>query len=140
MKTLLWLDDIRDPKGYVLDGNTWEGAYSPIQGPFQTVWVKSYDEFVKCIKQNGLPDAICFDHDLGDIIEKSSREKGLTKKQARKLKAEEKTGYDCAKWLVNFCLDYKKELPAYNIQSANPVGKENIKGLLENFKKHDKRI
>lgn len=137
MKTLLWLDDIRDPKGYVLDGNTWESAFSPIQSPFKTVWVKSYSEFVKWILTNGLPDAICFDHDLGMEVALAARAKGLSKRKSRELKKEEKTGYDCAKWLVNYCMDdHTRSLPLYNIQSSNPVGKENIMGLLENYKKH----
>ena len=43
---------------------------------------------------------------------------------------------DCAKWLVDYCIDNQLTLPLYNIQSANPVGKENIDGLLKNFIKH----
>lgn len=54
------------------------------------------------IINHSLPDGICFDHDLG----------------------EEKTGYDCAKWLVDYCMDNNLKLPLYAIQSANPVGKE----------------
>lgn len=127
MKKLLWLDDIRNP----LDSN-WL-TYSPIQQPFQTVWVKSYQEFTNWIKFNGLPDAICFDHDLGMEVALSARESGMSKRKARLLKQEEKTGYDCAKWLVDYCLDNNCKLPLYNIQSANPVGKENIDKLLQNF-------
>lgn len=107
MKKLLWLDDIRNP----LEGD-WL-TYSPISHD-EVIWVKSYNEFVFWIKTNGLPDAICFDHDLG-------------------MDVEEKTGHDCAKWLVNYCMDNNKKLPLYNIQSANPVGKDNIDGLLKNF-------
>ena len=95
--------------------------------------VKSYNEFTKWIKKNGLPDGICFDHDLGKEAEQKLRDKGLTKKAARKLKAEEKTGMDCAKWLVEYCMDNQKELPLWNIQSSNPVGKINISSLLMNF-------
>ena len=40
--------------------------------------VYDYNEFVDWIEKNGIPDWIFFDHDLG----------------------EEKTGMDCAKWLV----------------------------------------
>lgn len=140
MKTLLWLDDIRDPKGYLLDGNTWESGYSPIQSPFKTVWVKSYDEFVKWIKQNGLPDAICFDHDLGMDVSLTARSKGMSKRKSRELKGGEKTGYDCAKWLIDYCLDRSElSLPLYNIQSANPVGKENIDGCLKHYMRYIKR-
>jgi len=133
MKKLLWLDDIRDPKGYLSDGNTWESAYSPIQGPFQSIWVKSYDEFVIWIKKNGLPDAICFDHDLGMEIALNARSKGMSKRKSRELKKEEKTGYDCAKWLIDWCMDRDLLPPPYSIQSANPVGKENIDGILKSF-------
>jgi len=53
---------------------------------------------------------------------------------------DEKTGMDCAKWLVEYCLDSNLQLPEYTIQSANPVGKENITSLLENYKKHNDSI
>ena len=75
--------------------------------------VTSYDEFVSFLKEHGLPIFISFDHDLG----------------------EGKTGYDCAKYLVEYCLDHFKTLPDYKVHSQNPVGKENIEKLLENFKK-----
>lgn len=117
MNTLLWLDDIRNPLE-----NNWL-VFSPIEQPFNVVWVKKYHEFVSWIEENGLPDAICFDHDLSDIhIKKSTYI--------------EKTGYDCAKWLVDYCIDNNKELPLYNIQSANPVGKKNIDDLLKNYIKY----
>jgi hypothetical protein len=38
--------------------------------------------------------------------------------------------------LVDYCIDNNKVLPEYAIQSANPVGRENIDGLLKNFIKH----
>ena len=117
MKTLLWLDDIRNPHE-----NDWLN-FSPIPHPFETVWVKRYREFISWIEINGLPDAICFDHDIENFhISKST--------------FVEKTGYDCAKWLVDYCIDNNLKLPKWNIQSANPAGKENIKRLLENFEKH----
>lgn len=123
---LLWLDDIRNPHE-----SNWL-SYSPIPHK-EVIWVKSYLEFTKWIKKNGLPDGICFDHDLGKEVETKVRSKGLSKKAARKLKGEEKTGMDCAKWLVEYCMDNKMELPVWNIHSANPVGKANIGGLLINF-------
>lgn len=111
---LLWLDDKRNP---------WEKdwiKFSPIKEPIEIIWVKKYHEFVSWITEHGLPDAICFDHDLSDIhIKKSTYN--------------EKTGMDCAKWLVEYCLDNKVKLPKYNIQSSNPAGKDNIDGLLKGF-------
>jgi len=132
MKTLLWLDDIRNP--FENEGE-WL-VFSPILQPFNTIWVKNYNEFVKWIKENGLPDAICFDHDLGEDVASELVSKGVNKKEARRKKKEFPTGYDCAKWLVNYCIDKNKKIPLFNIQSANPVGAENIRGILNNANKH----
>ena len=104
MGTLLWLDDERDPTDV-----RWY-PFFPIQTP-EVIWVKSYTEFTDWITDNSLPDAICFDHNLGD---------GLS-------------GMDAAKWLTEFCLDANLKLPVWNIQSANPIGKMNIEALLNSF-------
>lgn len=46
----------------------------------------------------------------------------------------EKTGYDCAKWLVDYCIDNKLTLPKHvYVHSMNPVGKKNIQMLFTNF-------
>jgi hypothetical protein len=128
--TLLWLDDIRNPLE-----NNWL-SLSPIT-PTEVVWVKSYDEFTNWITENGLPEAICFDHDLGMEVAVNARSKGMSKRKSKELKKLEKTGYDCAKWLIDYCLDRDDHpLPLYNIQSANPVGKENIDGCLKHYNRH----
>lgn len=129
-QTLLWLDDVRDP--YEHD---WL-IFSPILPPFDVFWARSYEDFVKFITRNGLPDAICFDHDLGGDVQREKVSKGMSKRQARLERQGTKTGMDCAKWLVEYCLDKKMPLPRYNIQSANPAGKANIDGLLQSFLQH----
>ena len=129
-KTLLWLDDIRDPMT-----QDWL-VFSPIERPFKTVWVKSYNEFTDWITDNGLPDGICFDHDLADE-HYAPREHWDTDWDDHQ-NFKEKTGMDCAKWLVDYCMDNNLNLPLYNIQSANPVGKENINQYLQNFLKSKK--
>ncbi len=53
MKKLLWLDDFRNPADYVT-------------GEYDISWVKNYAEFCAFINEHGLPDIICFDHDLGE--------------------------------------------------------------------------
>lgn len=117
MKTLLWLDDIRNP----FTMSDWLLSHSPdywyemVEGTHEVIWVKNYDDFVTWIEMRGLPDEIGFDHDLGDGS---------------------KSGMDAAKWLVEYCMDNDVDIPDYFIQSANPVGRENIEGLIENFKKH----
>jgi len=87
--------------------------------PYGFVEIRSYTEFVKYITQYGLPNFISFDHDLGL----------------------EESGYDCAKWLVNYCLDSNERLPDFVVHSQNPVGKQNIESILNNFKnRYDRNI
>jgi hypothetical protein len=111
---LLWLDDLRNPiKRIPGEDYTWLEKYAPVNDitNFQVVWVKTYDEFCNHISKNGLPTVICFDNDLG----------------------QQKEGYDCAKWLVEYCMNNKKQLPKYNVHSYNTVARENIFKLLDNF-------
>lgn len=130
--TLLWIDDIRDP----LTGN-WIADFAPEYFSCKKiVWVKSYEEFTRWIKFNGLPSKICFDHDLGENVAIELVASGVEKLKAREIKKLAKSGFDCAKWLVDYCLDNSLQLPDWNVQSANPVGKENINSLLSNAKKH----
>lgn len=79
---------------------------------------KTYQEFVTFIIDNGLPEFISFDHDLG--------EESI-------INGEEKSGYDCTKWLIDYCITNKLNLPAYFCHSMNPVGKANICGLLNSY-------
>lgn len=78
--------------------------------------VRSYKEFVNYIEQNGLPNFISFDNDLGlDEDGKIAPD-----------------GYAAVKWLV-----YKSGIDLrnlkYKVHSANPVASEQIKGLLSNY-------
>jgi len=130
----LFLDDFRVPNTFLKDIRTW------------TV-VRNYKEFVKTIKERGLPDFISFDHDLGpehyaifDILEALQQEEPLPKYDKIPYdKYEEKTGYHCALYLIEYCKGKKLPLPDYQVHSMNPVGAENIKKLLENYKKHQKK-
>lgn len=139
---LLWLDDIRDPME-----NDWL-VFSPLDAPYEVNWVKTYQEFTSWILEHGMPDGICFDHDLSDFQafyngwpDKLKEDYDEAAKLGNQAKWDErieteKTGMDCARWIVDRCLDSDDLLPKWNIQSANAVGAENIRGLLTNFKKH----
>jgi hypothetical protein len=115
----LYLDDIRTPKS--------EG------------WdiVRSYEDFVNYIEQNGIPDEVSFDHDLSREHTKYYFDNGGHDNPPDPLGVEfkEKTGYDAAKWLCDYCWTNGIPLPKWNIHSANPVGSDNIKFLLNNFEK-----
>mgnify|MGYP003653653163 CR=1 FL=1 len=131
MKILLWLDDVRNPFTF----SDWLLQYAPeyhYDKELHSVeWVKNYNEFTNWITINGLPTEIGFDHDLepdqiiGDImdIKNCTMEYG-------------KTGMDCARWLTNYCMDEDVELPKWFVQSSNPAGRDNINGILNNFRKH----
>lgn len=126
----LFLDDIRAPKDAInlvpsnLNRFYWENDWFV---------VKNYTEFVNYIKSNGVPDFISFDHDLADVhyeVDFSDWEFS-----ADQLGVEE-TGLDCAKWLVDYCLDNGFSLPQFVVHSANPAGRKNIQSYLDNANKH----
>jgi len=130
-KKILWLDDLRNP---FLDI---EGRVPKENGIIN--WVLNYEEFVQWIEKFGLPSIISFDHDLADehyTPEKYWDDYQLSKKYQESQNYQEKTGMDCAKWLIDYCIDKKEKLPQYYVHSANPVGADNIIGILENYKKH----
>jgi len=132
----LFLDDIREPRDacyYVSNpGEYWNREWTV---------VRSYDEFVNFIQEKGLPETISFDHDLADEHYQDLFEDKNWKKEDSGVELSydsytEKTGLECAKWLVDFCIENGKQLPTCWVHSANPVGKKNIQAYLENAAKH----
>jgi hypothetical protein len=127
----LFLDDIRNPKDGIglvpsnLNQFYWANDWSV---------VRTYDEFVSYITQNGLPNFISFDHDLADEHYVAYME--LQKGKIEESVPTEKTGYQAAKWLVDYCVDNSLSIPEYIVHSQNEVGKKNIQSYLENAKKH----
>lgn len=104
----LFLDDVR----------TIDMVYSKEEEPTFDI-VRTYQEFVTYIEQNGLPDFISFDNDLGLL----------------KNGEVAPDGYAAAKWLV-----YESGLDLINlsfkVHSANPVASVQIESLLNNYLKH----
>ena len=113
---LIWIDDIRDPQE-----PTWQNWIKKNFGTndFDITWVKSYKEFVDFVDKNGLPSNVSFDHDLGNVEDPDN----------------EKTGYDCAKYIVDYCMNNDRDIPNYRIQSDNGPGRENIDKYLQNYNK-----
>lgn len=111
--------------------------------PHKVTWVelplhpytvlRSYNEFVEHITKHGLPKFISYDHDLNDSHYQEGRKNLWQSFDYSKVK--EKTGYDCAKWLVEYCMDNKLPLPEWMTHSMNPVGSDNINALLNSFKR-----
>lgn len=121
----LYLDDNRTPRVTSLDN-------------YDISWtiVRNYTDFTAHINVHGIPDLISFDHDLADehmlhLIRQAGRPSHLMTIDYNKL---ERTGYHCAKWLCNYCLDNDKRLPKIlTVHSANPVGSDNIITYLNNY-------
>ena len=104
----LFLDDIRNVK--MVDKNLTDEDF---------IIVRNFKDFKKVIIENGLPELISFDNDLGlDENENIAED-----------------GYAAAKWLV-----YKSGLDLrnlkFNVHSANPVVSQQIQSSLDNYIKH----
>ena len=94
--------------------------------------IRNYYDFVKIIEKNGLPEIISFDHDLGPVAFQKAL--GISIRPFNKIQEEEKTGYDCAKWIIDYCDKNNLQLPKYTVHSMNFIGKQNIITLLERYK------
>ena len=133
MKQKIYLDDVRTP--------------------VNTDWVvvRSYDEFVEKVRELGLEniDVISLDHDLGDTAMNEYFNNVSPNYTLDYSNIEEKTGMDCAKWLVDYYYDnynFSEDLisrknkkiigitfPKVYTHSANPIGSANICGYVNNF-------
>ena len=120
---VIWIDDMRNPFT-----PEWNSIITKTLGDSEKeptiVWLKTYGEFkdwmsVAMIDPVALfPSLVCFDHDLG----------------------EEKTGLDCAKILVEFCMDNNMQLPKFECHSTNSAGRENIISYLNTYLKSLKML
>lgn len=103
------------------------------------VIVRNFEQFVNYIRKHGVPKAISFDHDLADEhyqeYEWAHDERNPKRGQFRYGKMQIKTGYDCAKWLIEYCMANNQSLPEYYLHTMNPIGAENIRSLFESAKK-----
>jgi hypothetical protein len=129
----LYLDDFRFPMDSF--NYTHDTDFSKLKWTI----VRSYDEFVEYITKmhevGHFPALVSFDHDLADEHYHTDMYKGSEKYNEHYAEFKEKTGYECAKWLVDFCIENKLNFPLYKVHSMNPIGKENINKYIENAKK-----
>lgn len=104
--------------------------------PIDPEWivVRSYEEFTTKIKEIGFEniELVSLDHDLGD----SAMEEWYTNVSVNFTlnydNITEKTGYDCAKWLVDQWMEGEKVFTVY-VHSANAIGSGNIMGYINNY-------
>jgi hypothetical protein len=84
--------------------------------PTDWLWAEDYDQAIHYIEMYGDKiDLISFDHDLGDQ------------------RVPEKTGYDVLLYIVQMKYDGKPIPKAFNVHSANPVGRDRMSGVIERY-------
>ena len=108
-----------------------------VRTPVDSKWtvVRSYDEFVAKVTDIGLFNIylISLDHDLGDSAMKEWHTNVYHNYKLDYNNITEKTGYDCAKWLVEQWLDGQPVVDVYT-HSANAIGSANIMGIINNYR------
>ena len=124
-----------------------------VRTPVNPDWVvvRSYDEFVEKVRELGFEniDVISLDHDLGDTAMNEYFNNVSPNYILDYSHITEKTGMDCAKWLVDYYYDnynFAEDLisrknkkingitfPKVYTHSANPIGSANIMGYINNF-------
>jgi len=124
----LFLDDVRIPSDAF--------NYTKDSGYLKKDWatVRNFEDFCNYIevefKEGKFPGLISFDHDLMDIHYETG-DRGDVKGHENL----EKTGYHCAKWLCEFCIDNKMKLPSVLVHSMNPIGADRIKSIIKDYKR-----
>ena len=119
-----------------------------VRTPLDESWivVRNYDQFVQKVEEIGLQniDLISLDHDLGPAAMKEYFQNVHPNYQLDYNNITEKTGMDCAKWLVQHFYDTNPnqsllvrgepiQFPKVYVHSANPIGSGNMMGYINNF-------
>lgn len=137
MKRQIYLDDVRTPKPSADFPEGW-------------IVVRSYSQFLQRVEEIGLSNisVISLDHDLGPSAMTEYYNNVSKNYTLDYNNISEKTGYDCAKWLVEHFYQMnpkytdqnrivKREsdfpFPKVYTHSANPIGSANIMGYINNF-------
>ena len=137
-ETYLFLDDFRHPYDCMAYMPHRIGNAAADYAQKKWVIVKNYQEFVEWISKNGIPTMISFDHDLADEHYDIGCACGWSNDFPEEFT--EKTGLDCAKWLVNFCIENninKVDFPDFHVHSMNPIGSERIRNYLHDYLTHE---
>lgn len=97
--------------------------------------VRNYEEFVEYIETYGVPELISFDHDLHLEHTVYFFDNGgfVNPPDPRYVIFVNKTGYDCAVWLLDYCDRTGKDLKQVVVHSHNPFGQRNIFNLICNY-------
>ena len=115
--TKIYLDDVRTPvdKDWII--------------------VRDYEQFIFKIQDIGLEniELISLDHDLGSTAISEWHKNVYHNYTLNYDNILEKTGMDCAKWLVEQWLDGKPVVDVV-VHSANAIGSANMMGYINNYR------
>ena len=108
-----------------------------VRTPIDKDWVvvRNYDQFILTVQEIGLANigVISLDHDLGDSAMSEWHTNVYHNYRLDYDIITEKTGYDCAKWLVEQWLNGEAVCDVYT-HSANAIGSANIMGYINNYR------
>ena len=108
-----------------------------VRTPIDKDWivVRNYDQFILTVQEIGLANisVISLDHDLGDSAMSEWHANVYHNYKLDYDNITEKTGYDCAKWLVEQWLNGEPVCDVYT-HSANAIGSANIMGYVNNYR------
>lgn len=131
----LMLDDIRIPMHCHLHDE--QKTLQQASGVPNESWdiVRSYDEFVGYVETYGIPHVISFDNDLDPLSEVATYDDMQATGIYDSDRLKQKTGVDCANWLVEYCVKTQSPIPRYYVHSANSLARPIIREILNNAKK-----
>jgi hypothetical protein len=107
-----------------------------VRTPIDSDWiiVRNYDEFISKVKEIGFEniELISLDHDLGDTAMTEWHRNVYHNYTLNYDNIVEKTGMDCAKWLVEQWLEGSPVVDVV-VHSANAIGSANMMGYINNY-------
>ncbi len=126
----LFLDDIRSPIDCLGYMHTKIGARNLMYKEGDWVIVRNFEQFVKYLNGNPVPDVISFDHDLADdhyLIHKSEE----AWEEYHTIESRERTGLDCLNYfLAHYTRQFGVKFPEIIFHTMNPVGRDNMQQAL----------
>ena len=127
----LFLDDLRVVKDAVIHKLN-RKLIEESKIPAVDWWiVRSYDDFVKTVKEKGVPNVVSFDNDLSQ--EQTRYFVRNHEKNGFNVDVYNDNGISCARFLIQYCKEQNKPLPTYYVHSANYHAVD----FIENLMKHE---
>ena len=98
--------------------------------------VRTYNQFVKWINDNGMPELVSFGHDLTEEHYEIVCACGSSEDFPEEF--EDETGHDCVLYLIEYAKDHPAEkFPEVMVHSMNPYGSERIHDTINRYNKNN---